>query len=157
MTEIQSLADIDTLSESADVECKLAQGRDGQGACPQSLWESISAFANTLGGDIFLGLEENDQGRFTLAGIENSDKVIEEVWQGLNDPMLVSENIIPRENIRTITIDGQTLIHIHVPRANCRQRPIYIKGNPLGGTYLRQHSADIRASDEVVRHMLDER
>ena len=47
------------LSESSELECKLAAGRDGKGAVPQSLWETYSAFANTHGGVILLGIKEN--------------------------------------------------------------------------------------------------
>lgn len=38
MLEIDSLEDIAALRESVDVECKLAQGRDGKGALPKEFW-----------------------------------------------------------------------------------------------------------------------
>ena len=156
MIEISSLDDIAALRESTDVECKLAQGRDGKGACPKSLWETYSAFANTQGGDIFLGLEETKEGGFSLAGIENTDKVIDEIWTNLNDRSLVSANVLLGDAVRCIEIDGKSIIHVHVPRAAREARPVFIKGNPIGGTYRRFNSADIRASEEVVRRMLAE-
>lgn len=53
-----NIDDIHTLQESAEVECKLAGGRDGNGAVPNDMWETYSAFANTRGGTILLGIKE---------------------------------------------------------------------------------------------------
>ena len=50
--EIKSLEDISILRESSEVECKLANGKNGKGALPNDMWESYSAFANTDGGAI---------------------------------------------------------------------------------------------------------
>lgn len=44
------LEDLRRLRESVAVECKLAGGRDGQGAVPEDFWATYSAFANTQGG-----------------------------------------------------------------------------------------------------------
>ena len=37
MIDIQSIADLELLRESVDLECKLAAGRDGQGALSDTL------------------------------------------------------------------------------------------------------------------------
>jgi len=156
MIEISNLEDIAALKESTDVECKLAQGRDGKGACPKSLWETYSAFANTQGGDIFLGLEEDKYGKFSLAGIQNTDKVIDEIWSNLNDRTLVSANVLFDGAVRCIQLGEKSIVHVHVPRAPREARPVFIKGNPIGGTYKRFNSTDIRAPEEVVKRMLAE-
>jgi hypothetical protein len=47
MIEIHTIADLELLRESVNLECKLAAGRDGKGALPEDFWPTYSAFANT--------------------------------------------------------------------------------------------------------------
>ncbi len=156
MLEISTVEDITALRESSDVECKLAQGRDGKGRLPKDMWETYSAFANTQGGDIFLGLKEKKDQSFELAGIENTQKVLDELWTGLNNKQKVSGNILRDRWVNVLVIEGKNIIQIYVPQAPRKQKPVYIKGNPLQGTYKRLNSADILQNEEVIRRMMAE-
>lgn len=156
MLEIDSLEDIAALRESVDVECKLAQGRDGKGALPKDFWETYSAFANTQGGDIFLGIRERSGGQFELAGVSNPQKVIDELWTSLNNLQKVSANLLRDRWVRVIEIDERSIVHVHVPAAARKQKPVYLRGNPLTGTYQRFNSTDQLQSEEKVRRMLAE-
>ena len=71
-----ALDDIANLQESAQVEFKLAGGRDGQGQLPEDIWATYSSFANTLGGEIILGVRE-ERGQFTIEGIPNPPVIAE--------------------------------------------------------------------------------
>jgi hypothetical protein len=53
MNDLWKDLDFCSLSESHDLECKAAQGRDGRGELPEDFWKSYSAMANTEGGLIF--------------------------------------------------------------------------------------------------------
>ncbi|MGP9499170.1 RNA-binding domain-containing protein [Halomonas sp. AOP43-D1-4] len=156
MIEIYSVEDIAALKESVDVECKLAAGQDGKGKLPKDFWETYSAFANTYGGDVFLGIRERSAGQFELSGIVNPHKVIDELWTGLNNPQKVSSSVLRDRWVKVVEIDGHSVIHVHVPQATRKQRPVYIKGNPLLGTYKRFNSTDQLQSEESVRRMLAE-
>lgn len=156
MLVIDSLDDISALKESRDIECKLAQGKDGKGTLPKDFWETYSAFANTEGGDIFLGLREKMAGQFELAGMSNPQKVIDDLWTGLNNPQKVSINILRDRWVKIFSIDNITLIQVHVPQATREQKPVYIKGNPLIGTYRRFNSTDQLQGNEAVRRLLAE-
>ena len=153
MTVLTTLLDIEGLRESWVVECKLARGRDGEGALPDDIWETYSAFANTEGGDIFLGLRELGPGKYELAGIGNPQKVIGEFLKGVEDRSKVSANLLCIDSIALVEIEGKTIIHIHVPKAPPYLRPVYIGGNVLTGSFVRSQSSDMRMSPERVQRM----
>ena len=156
MLSIESLEDIAILRERADVECKLAQGRDGQGEFPKDGWKTYSAFANSYGGDIFLGLRENNDGNFELKGIKNTQKVLNEFWANINNQQKVSCNLVSQHCVKTLKINGLTIIQIHVPAASRQQRPVYLNKNPLTGTFKRLHTGDVQQTETTVKRMLAE-
>ena len=156
MLEINSLEDISALKESVDIECKFAQGKDGKGAFPKSLWKAYSAFANTVGGHIFLGLREKPNGHFELAGIENIDKVINEFWTTVNSFEKVSESILQNSSVRKQCINDKMIIQVYVPQASRKHRPVFINGNPFTGTYKRFGSTNQLQNNEAVKHMIAE-
>jgi len=76
MINIQTLKDITTLSETVNLEYKLAAGKDGKGQLPGDFWPTYSAFANTHGGIVLLGVREK-KGKFSLQkGVCEPDRVI---------------------------------------------------------------------------------
>ena len=70
---------------------------------PASIWETYSAFANTYGGVILLGVKENEDGSFSSAGLRNSEKLKKDHWNTLNNPNKISSNILTDSNIKTFT------------------------------------------------------
>ena len=48
--KVETLGDLSLLRESVALECKLAQGQNGQGEIPKDFWSSYSAMANAHGG-----------------------------------------------------------------------------------------------------------
>jgi ATP-dependent DNA helicase RecG len=155
MLEIQTLDDIAALRESADIECKLAAGKDCQGELPKDFWGSYSAFSNSGGGDVLLGLEEK-KSRFSVGGIQQLDRVLDNLWNLVNNPQKASVNLLRESDVRVIPLEGQNIIHIHVPAAARKQRPVYVGGNPITGTYKRNHSGDFLCDEETVRRMMAE-
>ncbi|MEY4641567.1 MAG: hypothetical protein RLZZ227_1561 [Pseudomonadota bacterium] len=153
MPALITLADIAAVKETWNVECKLAQGRDGHGALPEDIWETYSAFANTQGGDIFLGLRELGPGRYELAGIRDPERVIDELMAGLNNPNVVSANLLCIDSIAILHIDEKAIIHIRVPKASIYLRPVHVGRDPLNGSFVRTGSSDIKLFPERVRRM----
>ncbi|NMH65168.1 AlbA family DNA-binding domain-containing protein [Shewanella salipaludis] len=148
-----ALDDIEQLQESAQVEFKLAQGRDGQGQLPEGMWESYSAFANTIGGEIILGVKENGSG-FSIEGIHNPMPMLSEIWEILNDRSRISRNVLAPTDVQIIEIVGKRLIRMRVPAVPLSERPVYIGSDPYSGSYFRVGDADMRASRRQVKIML---
>lgn len=156
MIKIRTLEDIATLSETVDLECKLAAGKDGKGQLPVDFWPTYSAFANTHGGIILLGLKEK-QGHFSLHGIGDPQRIVTSLFNHLNNRQKVSTNLLTDQNVKVIVIDECNLIQVHVPSANRKQKPVYLNGNPFrGNTYRRLHDGDRPCNDETVKRMLAE-
>jgi predicted HTH transcriptional regulator len=143
------------MRESVELECKLAAGKDGNGELPKDFWQTYSAFANSDGGDILLGIEEK-KGRFQLGGIKHVTKVMDDLWNLANNPQKASTNVLKQQYVQELHIEGKTIIRVHVPRAPRRQRPVFVGGNPLSGTYTRQNPGDYHCDEETVRRMLAE-
>lgn len=156
MQSVESLLDLSALSESCEVECKLAAGKPGSGGTlPGDLWESYSAFANTCGGEIFLGIRER-RGKFTVNGIEQPERLVKSLWDLLNNPQKASCNLLEEQDVQILSIDDKQVIRIVVPQAQRKQRPVFVGGNPMTGTYKRRHEADQLCSQEEVRRMMAE-
>lgn len=145
--------DIYSIVENDEIECKEASG-----GLPKDLWETYSAFANTSGGTILLGIKET-KGIFNITGVENPDNIIKDLWDNLNNPKKVSSNILNNSLIIIREIDNKKIILINVPKAERKERPVYIGENPFNeskhaGTYRRNYSGDYKCSNEEIKRMI---
>ena len=150
---IQELNSLIYQGEKIDVEGKKAEKN-----VPKSAYESYSAFANTKGGYIILGVEEDKtkakpEERFIIQGIENPDKQKEDFWNTINGSK-VNVNILKDDDVFKVEDDGVTVIVIHVPRAEFNMRPVYVGENPYKGTYKRNHEGDYHATEHEIRGMI---
>ena len=150
-----SLEDFYTLAEGQDLECKAAQGRDGNGELPKDFWPTYSAMANTLGGEIWLGVvEKNNQ--FTPVGINNVEKIKKDLFNNINNAQKVSCNLLTDSNFVIVNIDGINIIKIIIPKADRHQKPVYLSNNIFQETYIRRNEGDCKASTESIKRMLVE-
>ena len=151
---IKDFFEIESLREDYDMELKLAVGKEGSGSLPRNFWETYSAMANTEGGMILLGVAENKE-KCEFVNIKNPGKLKKDIWNGLNNPQKVSVNILHNDDVFEVKApEDKTLLAIKIPRASRKQRPVYINGNPLTGTYRRNNDGDYRCPDNVVKQML---
>lgn len=139
--------------ERVTLECKEAHGK-----IPNTVYETYSSFANTMGGLILLGVKENignsgSEPRFVFVGVDNPEKRIKEFWDVINSNK-VSANILMEDNVGYCVVEGKTIIWIDVPQADYRFKPVYINENPLKGSYKRNHEGDYHCTVEEVKAMM---
>lgn len=144
------------LAEGFDFEVKAGLGAHGRGELPKDFWRTYSAFANTQGGVVILGVKEPSRGTFEVVGLPDPERIVRDLWPLLGDPTKVSANLLQEPHVRIQTLAGKKVLRIEVPRAPRRQRPVFIHGNPLTGTYKRFHEGDHQCPEEDVRRMLAE-
>ncbi len=135
--------------ESYKLEFKSARG-----GMPASLWESYSAFANTDGGTIILGIHEY-KGKFQLEGLtkEIVDRYKKNFWDTAHNKGKVSVCLLQENDVIEEEVDGAYILICNIPRANYNQRPVYLNNIPFGNTYRRNHEGDYLCTNEEVRHM----
>ena len=144
-----SIDEIEKYRENNRIEAKRAMG-----GLPESIWETYSAFANTLGGVILLGVDEHSDKSLHPLKLPDPAKLVKEFWDIINNPNKVNLNILSERNIQIVNDDENEFIVIEVPKAQRTDKPIYINGNPMTGTYRRDGSGDYRCSKNVVQTML---
>ncbi len=133
------------------------EAKKAAGGFPNSLWETYSAFANTIGGLILLGVEESRDKQLTVTGVPDARGYERILWQTLNDRTRVSANILSPEDVGIHTVDGKDVLVVDVPRADRRHRPVYVGDSPFSGAYRRDGEGDYHCTPEEVRSMLRDR
>ena len=110
-------------------ESKFLEYKTGKGKLPTSLWETYSAFANTSGGKIIIGVSEPKHQKYEVTGVENPELRIEEFWNTITNPNKVSLNILEESDVKIKILNGKSVIEINVPEAEYTKKPIYINGH----------------------------
>ena len=135
--------------ESDDLEFKSAAG-----GFPKTFWDTYSAFANSEGGMIVLGVAEK-KNDFYLDGLteELILKYQKDFWNNVNNKSTISCNLLTAKDVELAEYKGHSIILFHIPRASREQRPVYRTTNPFGNTFKRNFEGDYRCTDAEVRRM----
>ena len=139
---------IEQYRENNRIEAKKALG-----GLPKSIWETYSAFANTYGGIILLGVEEWADKSLHTVDLPDPDRLIKEFWDIVNNPNKTSVNVLSSKDVFVQEVDGDHIVVIRVPRAERSYKPVYVDGNPLC-TYRRNGEGDYRCTKEECQAMV---
>lgn len=139
---------INTYKENNRLEAKKATG-----GLPLSIWPTYSAFANTSGGVILLGVAESFDKMLNVVGLENPEKLVADFWNNINNHNKVNINILKNDDVQIADVSEKKIIVIHVPCAARMERPIYIDNHP-DNAYRRNGEGDYRCSREEILAML---
>lgn len=145
-----NLTNILSQCEDAHLEAKSAKG-----GFPDSFWDSYSAFANSDGGIILLGVEENSNHTLYIQdGLADAVKMKESFWRMVNNRQKISHNIVTNSMVYIAQLEGKNILVVEVPRAERTTRPVYKGLDPRLGTYRRWGEGDHLCSLEEVTSML---
>ena len=143
------IEDLIERQEADDLEFKSALG-----GFPGSFWDTYSAFANTDGGTIILGVVEK-HGQFYLDGLgdEQVEKYRKDFWNNVNNRSTISCNLLKTEDVKVEEYMGHKFMLFCVPRASREQRPVYRTTQPYNGTFKRNYEGDYKCTEKEVQRM----
>ncbi len=135
--------------ESTEIEFKSAAG-----GFPGSFWETYSAFGNTDGGIIVLGIKEKNHKFFPdkLSKKQIADYK-KQYWDDVNNHSKVNICLTQEKDVVDTEFEGSAILVVRIPRAIYSQRPVYLTLNPFGHTFVRRHEGDYLLDDDGVRTM----
>ncbi|KRN98734.1 helix-turn-helix domain-containing protein [Companilactobacillus kimchiensis] len=126
--------------------------KSNQSKLSKDLWETISAFENTDGGLLILGVDEvtkNGIKSFIPLGINNTQQVLDDFWSTIGNT--INYSTIKNDDVKCINLeDDISLIEITVHEATFNKKPIYSKGS----AYVRKGAVDIKAKKEDLQILL---
>ena len=143
------LDDLLSQRESEDLEFKQAAG-----GFPGSFWDTYSAFANTEGGTIILGVIEKDDGFYldTLSD-ELVEKYTKDFWSNVNNKSTINCNLLKNDDLQIVKFNGYNIMLFHIPCASREQRPVFRTTNPYNGTFKRNYDGDYKCTEKEVQRM----
>lgn len=113
--------------------------------------KEIIAFANTFGGTIYVGVEDNGH----VCGVTNVDDVMQQVMNAARDG--IKPDVTLFMHVHDIDIDdGKTIVAIEVQCG--AHKPYYLtsKGLRPEGVFVRQGTSSVPASETAIRKMIKE-
>jgi ATP-dependent DNA helicase RecG len=126
--------------EPADVEVKAAVG-----GLPKSVVETVSAFSNTNGGLIVLGVDENTG--FTPVRLPDPAKLRNDLVSAATDQL--EPPIRPSDEL--VEVDGAVLVVAKIDPLPFDQRPCYVKSRGIAtGSFVRTGDGDRRMTQAEI-------
>lgn len=119
---------------------------------PAAFWDSYSAFSNTEGGWIILGVSEGDPEN-EIIGVGNAERIQTVLWDQLSNMTKVSYRTVDNEDVSIHDLDGKKVIIVHVHEAPESKKPVYI-GGKLDQAWVRTGDGDRKATkDDIASFM----
>jgi ATP-dependent DNA helicase RecG len=112
--------------------------------------KEIIAFANTDGGDVYIGISDDGE----VVGIAHPEKVLQQVTHIIRDG--IRPDLTMFTNCRIKSIEGKRVVAISVTRGTARPYYLSEKGLKPSGTYVRHATSSNPASEEAIRRMIKE-
>lgn len=133
--------------EPTRIEAKRASG-----GLPKSARETLSAFSNTDGGTILLGVDE--QSGFSIVELADPvalrNAIVQMSRDDITPPLQISAEIVEIEEHHVVVVE--------VPPASADRRPVYVTAQGIsGGSYLRGGDGDRRMTESEIAMVMGAR
>lgn len=117
---------------------------------PASVPKEVEAFANTEGGELYIGIRNDG----SVAGVDAPDDVMTKLSNTIRDTIL--PDVMPFVQIRTIEMEGKYVVKVSVSVGT--ERPYYLakEGLKPRGVHVRRGSACIPVNEAGIRSMIME-
>ncbi len=112
--------------------------------------KTIIAFANTNGGKLYIGIDDNKK----IIGVNNSDQIILKIGNTIRDS--ISPDITMFLSLETEVIENKNVIVITVQKGSAYPYYLKTKGIRPEGVYIRQGAASVPASEAMILKMIKE-
>lgn len=135
--------------ETNNLEFKKAESK-----LPTSFWETYSAFANTEGGIIVLGVDENNKEN-PFQGVKNPVKIRDDLFALAENKQKVSHNVLNSNDVEILDIDGKEtkLIVVTVSEAHPSKKTVYLN-NKLELAYKRLGAGDVKLNNDDLKYLI---
>lgn len=136
------------IKESDTVELKTSERK-----VPPSFYETYSAFANTKGGTIYLGIKEGNPNE--IVGVDNPDEQVKAILSTLENKQKTSVNVLSGDDCEVIEANGKKIIKVTVREATRDERPVYLNGS-FSFAFKRMGDGDVRLlENEIAAKIVD--
>ena len=135
------------LNRLSDIEWEDFEIKKASDELPKNIWETVSAFSNTVGGWIVLGVSQKGK-KFEITGLTNPEKIEQDFITVLRSQNKF--NILITPECKKYDINGRTVFAFHI--SSSAQKPVFF--NTLTNTFIRTASGDQRASESEINAML---
>ena len=141
----------DLLTISEKLHCELKEVRCG---VPKSIYESISAFANTEGGKIYLGVSENKPYN-KIVGVSNPEQYKKDIINTVHNKTKVSYPVIEDGDIEIKNIEGKKIVIVNVNEAPKSIKPVFLNGS-LSESFGRSGDGDYLLTKNQIKYLLND-
>ena len=139
---------IETDTRSATMNLFESETVELKGIYTSDIKKEIVAFANTNGGTIYIGVQDNGE----IIGLDNADFVMQQISNSLRDNIRPDVSLFT--NIELLQEDTKFFVKLTVSQGT--KKPYYLsdKGLKPIGVYIRSGTTSAPASEDAIRMMI---
>lgn len=109
------------------------------------IYKEVVAFANTDGGVIYIGIDDNGN----LTGIDNVDETYTRLTNGIRDAIAPDVTMFVK-----YVLQDNKVIQIEIGEGSYKPYYLKSKGMKPNGVYIRQGASSVQASPDQIRRMI---